>query len=294
MSTNKNSDTDKNITINSYWAHMLNMNLKFNEKGFDLSRIFDFTLMHEDLFVYQTPWIYYKSKMNEDYQWNNEAVDNETFQKIWKIKHLWVSFYQEHKENDKMELVRFFKDLEVFVCTNFWLNKLKQSISMENVMQNKKLWYLLIYGGELKSAEFLDNFPKLTHLGLRSNRELQNIKPIENINALTYLDLHAANLTSSKLEIIKGLTNLVSLDISRNFICNLHAIKDLSKLEYLDCSNNRIISLSPLENLENLKWLIVRNNQIPEKELYKFRLMHLNCNIVATGWSMIDEVKNER
>ena len=108
MSTNKNSDTDKNITVNSYWAHMLNMNLIFNEEGFDLSKIFDFTFMHEDLFVYQTPWTYYKSKMNEDYQWNNEAVDNETFQKIWKIKQLWVSFYQEHKENDKMELVRFF------------------------------------------------------------------------------------------------------------------------------------------------------------------------------------------
>ena len=140
----------------------------------------------------------------------------------------------------------------------------------------------------------MDNFPKLTHLGLRSNRELQNIRPIENLTKLTYLDLHAANLTSSKLEIIKGLTDLVSLDISRNFLCNLHAIKYLSKLEYLDCSNNRITSLSPLENLENLKWLIVRNNQIPEKELYKFRLMHPNCNIVATGWSMIDGVKNER
>lgn len=107
---------------------------------------------------------------------------------------------------------------------------------------------------------------------------------------LTYLDLHATNLTSSKLETIKFLTNLVSLDISRNSISSLRAVKFLTKLEYLDCSNNRITSLQPLENLKNLKWLIVRNNQIPEKELYNFRAAHPSCNVIATGWSVMDYV----
>lgn len=291
MSKNKNSETAKGININSYWAHILNMSLIFNEKGVDLSKIFDFTLMHEDFFICQSPWRHYKSKIHKDYDWDNETVNSKTFQKIWKIKQLWVSFFHEHKENNKMELLQYFKNLEVFICTNFWLNHAKQSISMENLMQNKKLWYLFIYGGELKSAELLDYFPKLTHLGLRSNRELKNIRPIENLTGLVYLDLHAANLTSSKLEAIKGLTNLISLDISRNFIRNLHAVKYLSKLEYLDCSNNNIISLAPLEHLINLKWLIVRNNLIPERELYNFRLAHPNCNVIATGWSALDKKK---
>lgn len=292
MSTNKNSETDKDITINSYWAHMLNMNLIFNEEGYNLSKIFDFTFMHEDLFPYQTPWDYYKSKMNKDYRWDNEIVDHATFQKIWQIKQLWVSFYQDHKENNKMELVQIFKNLEVFACTNFWLNKSKQSISMENLMQNKKLWYLFIYGGELKSAEFLDNFPKLTHLGLRSNRELSKIHPIEGLTKLTYLDLHAANLTSSKLEIIKGLTDLISLDISRNFISSLHAVKYLNKLEYLDCSNNQITSLKPIENLHHLKWLMVRNNALTKEEILRFRATHSNCNVITTGWSVIDKIND--
>lgn len=289
MNTNKNSNTGSDITVNSYWAHMLNMNLIFNEERFDLSKIFDFTFLHEDFFIKQTPWNYYKSKMYKDYDWDNEIVDNKTFQKFGKVKQLWVSFYQDHKESNKMELLQIFKNLEVFICTNFWLNRSKQSISMENLMQNKKLWYLFIYGGELKSTDFLNNFPQLTHLGLRSNYELQNISPIKNLTDLIYLDLHAANLTSSKLEIIKGLTDLVSLDISRNFITSLHAIKYLKKLEYLDCSNNRITSLDPLEHLVNLKWLIVRNNQIPEKDIFNFRSAHPNCNVIATGWSVLDK-----
>lgn len=161
---------------------------------------------------------------------------------------------------------------------------------MKNVIQNKKLCDLFISGGELKSAEFLEDFSQLTHLGLRSNRELQNIRQIENLTTLTYLDLHAANLTSNKLETIKGLTNLVSLDISRNFISSLHCVKYLSKLEYLDCSNNKITILQPHEKLKNLKWLIVRNNQIPEKELYNFRAAHPSCNVIATGWSVLDYV----
>lgn len=293
MSTNKYSQTHRNFTVNLYWTHLLNMNLIFNEAGIDLSKIFDFTLMHEDFFIYQSPWRHYKSKMHKDYDWDNETVNDKTFQNIWKIKQLWVSFYQDHKENNRMDLLQFSKNLEVFVCTNFWLNKSKQSISMENLMHNKKLWYLFIYGGELKSAEFLDNFPKLTHLGLRSNRELQSIKPLENLTELIYLDLHAANLTSSKLEIIKGLTDLVSLDISRNFISSLHAVKYLNKLEYLDCSNNRITSLDPLEHLVNLKWLIVRNNQIPEKDIFNFRSAHPQCNVVTTGWSTIDKKEDK-
>ena len=187
-----------------------------------------------------------------------------------------------------MELLQYFKDLEVFLCTNYWLNKLKKSISMENVVQNNNLWFLFIYGGELKSADFLIHFPKLTNLGLRSNRDLESIKPIENLTRLTYLDLHATNLTNSKMEVIKELTDIVNLDISRNFINDLNVLKYLTKLEYLDCSNNAISSLSPLDELENLKWLIIRNNQIPEKELYKFRLLHSNCNISSTGWSKID------
>lgn len=293
MNTNKNSKTSSGITVNSYWAHMLNMNLIFNEEGFDLSKLFDFTLMHEDLFVYQSPWRYYKSKMNKDYDWDKEVVDNNTFQKIWKIKQLWVSFYQDHNESSKMELVQIFKNLEVFICTNFWLNHTKQSISMENLMPNRSLWYLFIYGGELKSSEFLENFPNLTHLGLRSNRELESIRPIENLTKLTYLDLHAANLTSSKLEIIKGLNDLVSLDISRNFISTLHALKYLNKLEYLDCSNNLITSLKPLENLAHLKWLMVRNNPITNEEILNFRSAHPTCNVVATGWSVIDKKEDK-
>lgn len=293
MNPNKNFRTDKSVTVNSFWTHMLNMNLIFNDEGYDLSKIFDFTFMHEDLFVYQSPWRYYRSKMNKDYRWDDEAVDNETFQKIWQIKQLWVNFYSEHKENEKIELVQFFKNLEVFVCTNFWLNKSKQSISMENLMPNRNLWYLLIYGGELKSAEFLDNFPNLTHLGLRSNRELQNIKQIENLTKLVYLDLHAANLTSSKLEIIKGLTDLVSLDISRNYIQNLHAIKYLTKLEYLDCSNNSISNLKPLDELQNLKWLVIRNNPIEFIDIHRFKSIHPNCDVIRTGWSAIDKKANQ-
>lgn len=294
MSSNENFNNRKQINVSPFYAHLMNINQKFNQAGIDLTQIFDFTFLHEDFFVYQSPWAYYKSKMFEDYQWDEEEIESEIFKNGWNMKQLWVSFYQGHKESEKLELVRFYSNLEVFICTNFWLNRQTQSISMENVMQNRKLWYLFIYGGELKSSEFLENFPKLTHLGLRSNRQLQNIKPIEKLTALTYLDLHAANLTSSKLEIIKGLTDLVSLDISRNFISSLHAIKYLSKLEYLDCSNNRITSLQPLENLEHLKWLIVRNNQIPERELFNFRAAHPSCNVIATGWSVIDEVKNER
>ena len=290
MPLNENSKSRKQINVSPFSAHLMNINLKLNQAGIDLTQIFDFTMLHEDLFIHQSPWTYYKSKMLEDYKWDKEEIASEIFKNGWNIKQLWLGFYQEHKESEKLELVRFCSNLEVFICTNFWLNKQKKSISMENVIQNKKLWYLFIYGGELRSAEFLKNFSQLTHLGLRSNRELQNTRPIENLTMLTYLDLHATNLTSNKLETIKFLTNLVSLDISRNSISSLHAVKYLTKLEYLDCSNNRITSLQPLENLKNLKWLIVRNNQIPEKELYNFRAAHPSCNVIATGWSVLDYV----
>ena len=67
MLTNTNSSPDKKVTVTNYWAHLLNINLLFAENGFDLSKIFDFTLIHEDLFIYQNPFTFYNSKLHADY-----------------------------------------------------------------------------------------------------------------------------------------------------------------------------------------------------------------------------------
>ncbi len=115
---------------------------------------------------------------------------------------------------------------------------------------------------------------------VKDNSKLEDLSSIENVKALTSLDVSANSLSSleelresiwmdylnirqnniTELEPISGMAELTCLDASYNQISNINPLRELSSLEILILSNNRISSIDAIKNLKNLNELRIDGN----------------------------------
>lgn len=78
------------------------------------------------------------------------------------------------------------------------------------------------------------------------------------------------------------LTNLKSVNLSKNSIVDITLIRSLSAIESLDLSFNKITDINPIENLTQLTFLNLSNNKIkflsPLKELTRLQILNVDKN----------------
>jgi len=135
-----------------------------------------------------------------------------------------------------------------------------------------------------------ERFPHLTEMILNENN-FSNINCIEYMPRITWLQLNKNNIetlyTSNEDKIgLSGLPNLVTLDVSYNWLIDFYGLQfaSLRELKILRASNNSISKVEHLEGLRFLKELDLRNNKIKEVSSTSFpvgnsiRLLRLDDN----------------
>ena len=90
-------------------------------------------------------------------------------------------------------------------------------------------------------------YKKLVILDLSDNPKLADIEGVEKITTLQSLVLANDNLDDAKIEKIKTLTELTTLNINGNQIENIGIISNMPKLKYLYFNNNKVQSLEPIK-----------------------------------------------
>ncbi len=132
----------------------------------------------------------------------------------------------------------------------------------------------------LIGLEFATNLTKL-HLGLNEISDLVSLKGLTN---LIELDLHR-NKKISDISPLKNLTSLRHLSLRGNTISDMSPLKDLATLTFLHIGYNNISDLSPLKDLTTLTFLNLDDNRIsdlsPLKDLPNLTELHLDDNNIS-------------
>ncbi|MDE0327048.1 MAG: leucine-rich repeat domain-containing protein [Candidatus Poribacteria bacterium] len=132
----------------------------------------------------------------------------------------------------------------------------------------------------LTGLEFATNLTKL-HLGLN---EISDLSPLKGLKNLIELDLHR-NRKISDVSPLKNLTNLRHLSLRGNIISDLSPLKDLATLTFLHIGYNNISDLSALKDLTTLTFLNLDDNRIsdlsPLKDLPNLTELHLDDNNIS-------------
>jgi Leucine-rich repeat (LRR) protein len=115
----------------------------------------------------------------------------------------------------------------------------------------------------------------LTELVGTGRAGIESLAGIQNLTSLTSLSIGArARLFSGDREItrplltdispLSGLTNLTSLELSRNSISDISALSGLTSLTDLDLGRNTITDISALSGLTSLTYLYLGQNSISD------------------------------
>ncbi len=112
--------------------------------------------------------------------------------------------------------------------------------------------------GELTEAD-LEKVTKLLSYGVSP---LTDVKSLEKLTQLTYLDLSNNQLTDVKG--LKKLTQLTRLRLQDNQLTDVRGLKKLTRLEGLLLDSNKLTDVTALEKLTNLKRLQLSNNQLTD------------------------------
>ena len=151
---------------------------------------------------------------------------------------------------------------------------------------------LILDRNQISDITPLSNLTNLTGLGLRDN-PIGDFSPISDLTGLKTLGLIDTGFSDSDIDILKPLTNLRTLFLSRNEISNLTslatALSGMDALSGLHLDSNQISDLSPLETLTNLTELLrslyLNDNQIddisPLKNLKSLTELRFHCNQVS-------------
>ena len=105
----------------------------------------------------------------------------------------------------------------------------------------------------------LQNLTALTWLDLCTNH-LSDISPLQNLTALTYLDLRENNI--SDITPLQNLTGLIDLWLETNQISDITPLQNLTALTSLGLQWNQISVITPLQNLTELENLSLSENSI--------------------------------
>lgn len=122
---------------------------------------------------------------------------------------------------------------------------------------------------------------------------------ISDISALKNLtNLQSLNLSKNKISEIgalRNLKNLTSLDLQKNSISDISALSSLNKLKSLTLDHNDISDISALSGLTSLTMLSVQNNEVTDisalSELTNLAELHLERNKISRI-TALGELKN--
>lgn len=125
----------------------------------------------------------------------------------------------------------------------------------------KDLKYLSVIGAELSqdSLKAIGSLRALEQLTLQSCN-LSTVAPLEDLTALTYLDLSKNTLRN--INVFSGYTKLQELHMGENALTDLEALTLLADLKIVDVSLNSIQSIKPLLNSAGLVELDISENAL--------------------------------
>jgi len=201
----------------------------------------------------------------------------EIISKWMNLKHLKITPAR-YLENAKyISLLTNLQHLDLKNIYNFDQSKLK-SLS--------HLTYLASKTSFISKSNTLDliNLPdSLQCLSIKSDyiTNISFLQTLKILNSLTLCDI--LNMEDSKFKnIISTLTNLISLDLTNNLICDIRFISSLTNLKYLNLSHNNIDRNSSqyIKYLTNLEILSLINCVMVENLplLYRLRKLYLGCD----------------
>ncbi|MBK7939799.1 MAG: leucine-rich repeat domain-containing protein [Lewinellaceae bacterium] len=112
---------------------------------------------------------------------------------------------------------------------------------------------------EISDLRPLENLTNLQQLSV-SNTRISDLGPLENLVNLQQLSV--ANTPVSNLEPLKNLSKLRILSVSNTMVSDLEPLKELRELRILSIFNTPVSDIGPLENLVNLQQLFIFNTQV--------------------------------
>lgn len=164
-----------------------------------------------------------------------------------KIKHVLKKLCRDHVQ----ELVDRFPNIHIFITDE------TQGDFTEFMFNGIPLRYLTVE--ESCQLDFISELPSLIELTLihvdmdSIPLSFLKLKQLRKLTILMSEDLQ-------DIKVLSGLTNLVKLDLSYNYITDISPLAALVNLERLYLMHNSIVDISPLANLINLKKVELEGN----------------------------------
>lgn len=161
-----------------------------------------------------------------------------------------------------------------------WIKIFNRRLRMEDMTASTSEYQAKVEepGEDIPSREDLHRIANLQILSIQNNSRIERLDPLKQLQNLK--SLQVVNTRVSDLSPLSGLTKLRSLDVSYNPVANLSFISDLRNLVYLNIGNTPVQDLGPIAGLENIEELDCSGSQIKNLNaltgLYKLKV--LNCS----------------
>lgn len=113
----------------------------------------------------------------------------------------------------------------------------------------------------IESIEGLEYCTHLTDLDISLNL-IYDVSPLENLSALTKLNIAGNPVSGSDLSVLGKLVNLIYLDFSNTRTTNIEVVSGFTKLTELYFDTNLVHDISVLSNISSLKILSFYENRV--------------------------------
>ena len=136
----------------------------------------------------------------------------------------------------------------------------------------------------------INEISDLIHLDLEFNYKTSDVSPLKGLTNLVFLNLELNRI--SDVSPLESLTNLVNLDFDDNQVQDVSPLKNMTNLIELDLDTNAISDISALENMTNLIELDLHGNQISDISALKNMTNLANLDLDDNEISDISPLKN--
>ena len=173
------------------------------------------------------------------------------------------------------KIVKYLASMENLTKLNLRKN---QIIDFEQISLLTKLVWLDVSENEIADIQSINALSNLSWLSLSGNKigidlqhEQQNLRALNSLQALTYLDLSSNNhITGESLKLLSLFQHLKKLDLTNNGItdisplCSSNSLNSLSEspIESLDIRQNEITDIRSIDALKNIKELLFDEEKI--------------------------------
>jgi hypothetical protein len=141
--------------------------------------------------------------------------------------------------------------------------KEKESLDLSRLSSFKNLTSLYIHSSDVKTLKDISQCKKLIELEV-TDCKLRSLKGVEELINLEIVNLAGNNLTS--IEELSDCVKLKTLKINDNRVRSLESLRRCTLLESIDCKFNRVTNLSGLEDKGKLRDIKCGMNMIDTLE----------------------------